>query len=118
MPSTNDNKPGESYDPAAFNSVYVEAIKQKLMGNAGEALKYLEVCIRLNPESDAAYYQMAQILAANGDIKNAKKYVALAHSIDSKNIWYLMMLAGIYYQEKNIDSAIVYYEKAVKVFSG
>jgi len=116
VPSITSDKTGESYDAAAFNSVYVEAIKQKLMGNAGEALKYLELCIRLNTESDAAYYQMAQILAANGDIKNSKKYVALAHSIDSKNLWYLMMLAGIYYQEKNIDSAIIYYEKAVKYF--
>ena len=26
------------------------------------------------------------------------------------------MLAGLYYQEKNIDSAIIYYEKAVKYF--
>ena len=28
------------------------------------------------------------------------------------------MLAGIYYQEKNLDSAIIYYEKAVKNFPG
>ena len=109
-------KPGKSYDPAAFNSVYVEAIKQKLMGNGGEALKYLEVCIKLNPESDAAYFQMAQIVVSNGDAKNGKKYALLAHSIDSRNLWYIMMLAGVYYQEKNIDSAIVYYEKAVKSF--
>jgi tetratricopeptide (TPR) repeat protein len=109
-------EPEGSYDAAAFNSVYVEAIKQKLMGNAGDALKYLEVCIKLNPESDAAYYQMAQIVVANGDIKNGKKYAAKAHSINNKNLWYLMMLAGMYYQEKNIDSAIIYYEEAVRYF--
>jgi len=116
LPSESTGKSGESYDAAAFNSVYVEAIKQKLMGNAGDALKYLEVCVKLNPKSDAAYFQMAQIVAANGDIKNGKKYAALAHSIDNKNLWYLMMLAGIYYQEKNIDSAIIYYEEAVTNF--
>ena len=33
-----------------------------------------------------------------------------------ENIWYLTMLAGLYYQEKNIDSAIIFYEKAVKYF--
>ena len=27
-----------------------------------------------------------------------------------------MMMGGFYYQEKNIDSAIIYYEKAVKYF--
>jgi tetratricopeptide (TPR) repeat protein len=106
----------EGYDASAFNYVYVEAIKQKLMGNGGDALKYLEQCIRINPASDAAYYQMAQIVTSNGDIKNGKEYLSKALYIDDENIWYLTMLAGLYYQEKNIDSAIIYYEKAVKYF--
>jgi predicted Zn-dependent protease len=106
----------ESYDAAAFNYVYVEALKQKLMGSGGDALKYLEQCIKINPASDASYYQMAQIVTANGDLKNGKHYLNKAFSIDSGSIWYLTMLAGIYYQEKNIDSAIIYYEKAVKFF--
>ena len=105
-----------TYDAAAFNYVYVEAIKQKLMGNGGDALKYLEQCIKINPKSDAAYYQMAQIIIANGDIKNGKHYVKEAIKIDENNIWYLTMLAGLYYQEKNLDSSIIYYEKAVKYF--
>jgi tetratricopeptide (TPR) repeat protein len=105
-----------SYDTAKFNYVYVEAIKQKLMGNGGEALKRLEEAIEMNPESDAAYYQMAQILSANGDMGNARKFLNKALSIDEKNIWYLMMMGGFYYQDKNIDSAIFYYENAVKYF--
>jgi tetratricopeptide (TPR) repeat protein len=70
--SAENNK--EKYDSAAFNYVYVEALKQKLLGNGGDALKYLEQCIKINPESDAAYYQMAQIVIANGDIKDGKHY--------------------------------------------
>jgi tetratricopeptide (TPR) repeat protein len=105
-----------NYDSAAFNEVYVEALKQKIMGNSGDALKFLEQCIKINPESDAAYYQMGQIVIANGDIKNGKRYLMKALSIEDKNIWYLTMLAGLYYQEKNLDSSIIYYEKAVKYF--
>jgi predicted Zn-dependent protease len=116
IPSSVGGKQGKNYDASAFNYVYVEAIRQKLMGNGGDALKYLEQCIKINPESDAVYYQMAQIVIANGDIVNGKKYAHKAVSIDENNIWYLMMLAGIYYQEKNLDSAIIYYEKAVKYF--
>jgi len=104
------------YDEAAFNYVYVEAIKQKLIGNGGDALKYFEQSIKINPQSDAAYYQMAQIVIANGDLNNGKKYAKNALSIDKENIWYLTMLAGLYYQEKDLDSAIIYYEKAVKYF--
>jgi Tfp pilus assembly protein PilF len=103
-----------SYDAAAYDYVYIEAVKQKLMGNAGEALKYFDQCVKVNPKSDAAWYQMAQIVASNGDLGTAKKYAAKAVAIDDRNLWYQMLMSGIYYQEKNIDSAIVWYEKAVK----
>jgi tetratricopeptide (TPR) repeat protein len=108
-----DKDPIKEYDAAAFDYVYVEALKQKLMGNGGEALKYLEQCVRLNPFSDGAYYQMAQIVLSSGDLENGKKYAEKAYQIDDRNIWYIMMLSGIFYQEGNIDSAIFIYEKAV-----
>lgn len=115
-PAGINGKTSSGYDSATFNYIYVEALKQKLMGDGGEALKDLEQCIKMNPQSDAAYYQMAQIVIGNGDLKNGKKYTLNALSIDGKNIWYLTMLGGLYYQEKNIDSAIIFYEKAVKLF--
>ena len=111
-----DGKSGKTYDEAAFNYVYVEGVKQKLMGNTGDALKYMEQCIKLNPESDAAYYQMAQILLSGGDINNGKIYANKALSLDERNFWYIMLLAGLHYQEKDLDSAIIYYEKAVKFY--
>ena len=115
-PSLVIGKHSKNYDAAAFDYVYVEAVKQKIMGNSGDALKYLEQCVKINPDSDAAYYQMAQIVIANGDIKNGKEYASKALSLNDKNLWYLMMISGMYYQEKNLDSAIIYYEKAVKYF--
>lgn len=115
-PAKDSGKGDINYDAAAFNYVYVEALKQKLIGNSSDALNYLEQCIKINPQSDAAYYQMAQIVIANGDIKRGKQFATKALSIDQENIWYLTMLAGLYYQDKNLDSAIIYYEKAVKNF--
>ncbi len=109
-------KGDSNYDKAAFSYYYVEALKQKLFGNGGDALRYFEECIKINPKSDASYFQMAQVVVANGDIKSGKHFASKALSIDPENIWYLTLLAGLYYQEKNLDSAIVYYEKAVKYF--
>ncbi len=112
-PALSDIPKGKGIDSAAFDYVFVEAVKQKLMGNSGEALKYFEQCLKLNPENDAVYYQMAQIVLSGGDIKNGKILARKAVQLDNDNLWYLMMLSGLYYQEKNIDSAIVYYEMAV-----
>lgn len=104
------------YDSVTFDYIYVEAIKQKLMGNGGDALKLLEQCLKINPQSDAAYFQMAQIVIASGDNNNGKKYALKALSLNKSNFWYLMMLAGTYYSEQNLDSAIIYYEKAAQNF--
>jgi len=108
----------KAYDVATFNYVYVEGIKQKLLGNSGEALKHFEQCLKINTESDAVYYQMAQIVISNGDNDNGKKYIKKAISIDEKNLWYIMMLSSLYYQNKEIDSAIIFYEKAIKFYPG
>ena len=113
-PSVSSGKIKRGFDSATFDYVYVEAIKQKLMGNGGEALSYLEHCVKINPLSDAAYYQMAQIVAANGDLNNGKIYLSKALEIQPENVWYLTMLSSLYYQSKNIDSAIIYYEKAAQ----
>jgi tetratricopeptide (TPR) repeat protein len=116
VPAETIGKYGIKYDAAAFNYVFVEAIKQKLMGNGGDALNYLEQCTKISPESDAAYYQMAQIVLSNGDLNNAKKYALKAFSIDQHNLWYIMMLASMYYKDNNLDSAIIFYENAVKYY--
>jgi len=116
VPSSVSGGKIKPYDTAAFNYVFVEGVKQKLMGNGGDAIKFLETSTKINPESDAAYFQMAQILIASGDLNNGKKYALKAYSLDKENFWYLMMLAGTYYEEKNLDSASIFYEKAVSLF--
>jgi tetratricopeptide (TPR) repeat protein len=109
-------KQGSDYNQTKYEYLYVEAIRQKLMGNLGEALKYFEDCIEINPQSDASYYQMAQIVIGKGDLKNGKKYIKTACDIEPGNLWYNMVLAGIYHQENNIDSAIICYERAAKFY--
>jgi tetratricopeptide (TPR) repeat protein len=108
-------KAGGEYDLSAFNYLYVDAVRLKLTGNLGEALKYFEQCLILNPESDATYYQIAQILLSNGDTNNGKKYLLKARELRPDNLWYNMMLANIYHQQNNLDSAIICYELAVKM---
>ncbi|HNW57413.1 MAG TPA: tetratricopeptide repeat protein [Bacteroidales bacterium] len=104
------------YDTAAFNYIFVEAVKQKLLGNGGDALKLLENSLIVNPRSDAAYFQMAQILIASGNLEKGKQKALSAYNLDPDNFWYLVMLAGTYYELKNTDSASIFYEKAVKKF--
>jgi len=109
-------KAGKEYDISAFDYLYVDAVRKKLLGNLGDALEEFEQCLIINPESDAVYYQMAQIVLTNGDLENGKKYVKKASEIQPSNLWYNMLLASIYHQQNNLDSAIICYERAVKAY--
>jgi len=102
----------KEYDSVKFDYFFVEGIKLKVLGNAGEALKFFEQCEKINPESGAVYYQIAQILMANGDINGGKKYLKSAIENEQGNNWYLLMMAATYYQQGALDSAILFYEKA------
>jgi tetratricopeptide (TPR) repeat protein len=115
-PSGPGKQSSVTIDSTAFDYVFTEALKQKFLGNAGDALKYFEQALEINPGSDAAYYEMAQIALMMSDVINGKKFALKAVSINDKNIWYLILIADIYHSEKNLDSAIIFYEKAVAYF--
>jgi Tfp pilus assembly protein PilF len=116
VPSAGGLQSIKAYDSTAFDYVFTEALKQKFLGNSGDALKYLEQCIKINPQSDAAYFEMAQIALMLSDLEKGKKFALKAFELNDRNIWYLMLNANIYYQEKKLDSAIIFYEKAVAYF--
>jgi tetratricopeptide (TPR) repeat protein len=116
VPSSITQNKREIYDSTTFDYVFTEALKQKFLGNAGDALKYLEQCIKINPKSDASYYEMAQISIMLSDNERGKKYALKALSLSNKNIWYLTLVANMYYQDKKVDSSIYYYEKAVTYY--
>ncbi len=116
VPSLTNVRQGKEFDSATFSYIYVEAIKEKLLGNAGDALRYFEHCVKINPGSDAAYYQMAQIVSAGGNLSRGKEFLSKAIDIEPKNIWYLMMMSSLCYQTNSLDSAILYYEKAAAFF--
>ena len=103
------------YDEATFDLYYGEALRLNYTGNVNDAFKLLELCRRMNPESDAVNYLMAQMLVNSGDFRNGKLFTTRAYELDQKNIWYASLLAGIYYQENKIDSAIYIYEKVVEL---
>lgn len=118
IPSAVPARQMHKYDSAAYDYYYLEAVKQKLMGNSAEALKYLEQCIKLNPGSDASYYQIGQILLNSNDAASSKKYLLKAVELAPGNFWYNIILAGIYYAGKDLDSTVIFYERALKYYPG
>lgn len=113
--SVTNSSPDNYYDTTLYDITYLEGTRQRLFGNISDAIKYLDQSLTINPESDAAAYQISQISIARGDIKNAKKYALLAIELDNKNIWYLNNAASIYFHNKQLDSVTIFYERIVEL---
>jgi tetratricopeptide (TPR) repeat protein len=96
---------------ARYDYYYVEGLRNKLTGSPADAMAMFEECIKIDPSRDGAYYQIAQIAYAVGDMNNAVRYGRKALDL-SNNIWHHMLIGNAYYKKGNIDSAIVVLEKA------
>lgn len=101
-------------DQKKFEFLFVEALKQKMFGNAQEAIKLLSGCLEIDPNSSAAMYELASIHAANNDYTSAALLLEKAISINPDNKWYKLLLAKIYQQSNQLAKAAKIYDDLLK----
>lgn len=97
-----------------FEYLFVEALKQKMFGNAQKAIQLLSSCLNINPNSSTAMYELANIHAANNDFTSASLLLEKAISIDAQNKWYKLLLAQIYQQMRKYTEAADLYDQLLQ----
>jgi len=93
-----------------YNYALTEATKQKLFGNFKQAAVLYQKCLEVNPNSDAAAFQLAGIYMMAQDFENAKKLTRRAVTIDPDNYWYKVQMTQLHMIKNEPDSAIAVYE--------
>lgn len=94
-----------------FDYMFVEALKEKSLGNAQQAIQLLSGCLEMNPNSSAAMYELAAIHAENNDFTSASLLLEKAIQLNPDNKWYSLLLAQIYQQTQRFNDAAVIYDK-------
>lgn len=103
LPELPDDKKKE------FEYLFVEALKQKMIGNQQRAVSLLSSCLEIDPNSSAAMFELANLHVANNDFTSASLLLEKAISINPTNKWYKLLLARIYSQTgKHTESAALY----------
>jgi tetratricopeptide (TPR) repeat protein len=92
------NTPGDDEKMARFEELFIEALKQKVVGNPQKAVLYLNSCLEIDPNSSAAMYELANMHVANNDLYSASKLLEKAITISPQNKWFKIMLTRIYQQ--------------------
>ena len=99
-----------------FDYFFFEGITEKMKGNIQKSLMYYNECLKIDPTSAATMYEMANIYYNVKDLVKAQGLLERAVVINTKNIWYKLLLAEVYQQNKLTDSAIKIYEQLVNEY--
>ncbi len=97
-----------------FEYMFVEALKEKALGNSGEAIQLLSGCLEIDPESSAAMYELASIHADNNDFTSATLLLEKAIKLNPENKWYRLLLAQIFQQTQKFAEAAEIYDQLLQ----
>jgi len=92
-----------------------EALRQKYIGSMSDAMVLLEECIKISPERAVAYFELAQILAVQGEIKKSIDFAVEAADREKENIWLQIYCGGALANNGSLDSSLIFIERALKM---
>ncbi|MBN8702807.1 MAG: tetratricopeptide repeat protein [Bacteroidetes bacterium] len=95
---------------------YINASKEKMLGNIDKAAILYAQCIKADPTNAAALYELAGIYNFKRDVRNATVLAREAFKLDSKNEWYGLLLAECYTKERKYSDAIKVYLTLLKSY--
>ncbi len=94
-----------------FDYLFVEALKERSLGNPQRAIQILSECLQTDPNSTAALYELAAIQAENNDLTSATLLLEKAIKLNPKNKWYKLLLADILQQTRKYNQAAQIYNE-------
>jgi len=93
------------YQNVKLQRTFIDANKEKIIGNYDKALKLFEQCIQKDPANDAAMYEVAQILMQKGQNVSALFFIKGAIKLKPNRTWYQLLYAEILENNNKFDEA-------------
>ena len=104
----------QARDNSRYDYLLSEAIRQKYVGEPGQSVMLFEKCIETDKSRAVPYFELAQVYAATGDSVKALRYASTAANLDRRNYWYQLACGSLFVQYHKKDSALVYFQRALK----
>jgi tetratricopeptide (TPR) repeat protein len=99
-----------------FNFYFLEANKQKILGNNEDALRNYLLALKIDQTQAAVHYEIAGILNMLHDFSGALEYAKKSVELDkTSNQYYRLLLAFIYQNNGLHNEAIKVYEDLLKI---
>ncbi len=101
-------------DEIRSEKLFFEGHKEKLIGNLEEAYQAFNEASKINPNLDAAFYELAQLQQLADDYVSAQKNMDKALAISPKNVWYEQYMGDLLAAQFKYDEAAEIYDKLKK----
>ena len=99
---------------SAFDRLFYNANKDKILGNYVDAADKFAECIRKDPHNAASHYELANLYMMLGKQKEAVFFAKRAVDLGPNNKYYQFFLAEAYKRMKAYEKATKVYEDMVK----
>lgn len=114
--TTPDNNPGGIPDVVTsammeVSEKYIDATREKMLGNFAEAEKLLLQCLKLDPEHHPSYYQLADIGHIKGTYPEALDRIEEAVRLDPANGWYRVLKAELLLKLGRYKESVLVYQE-------
>jgi tetratricopeptide (TPR) repeat protein len=97
-----------------FERAFFEANKDKMLGNYDLAEVHFIEALKIDPNSSATMYELANIYSFQNDKNKALYYSKRAANADPKNIWYQLLYAQCLKENKQPEEVVKVLEKVIK----
>ncbi|MGZ5304976.1 MAG: tetratricopeptide repeat protein, partial [Bacteroidia bacterium] len=102
------------YKQMEFDRSFFDGIKEKMSGNNQRALQSFANCVKVDPNSSAAHYELARTYLQLSQLPDAEAEALKAVKLEDNNKWYKLLLAEVYKYQKKLAPATEMYEKVTQ----
>ncbi len=103
-----------SEDEINTQKIFIDASKEKILGNYENAVYLFKEVIKRDKRNDASLYELARIYDIQEKNDKALHSIKEALSISPENVWYEMFLAELHDKMRNPKEAAKVYEDLVR----
>lgn len=103
-------------DKLKFERLYIDANKAKLLEDYDQSIKLFEACLKIDPNTAAAYYELGNLYMQFNETERAIENSAKAIEIDPDNYYYRLLYAEILKNTQQFEDAEKEYRAILKLF--
>lgn len=101
--------------PKDNSAVFIDANKEKALGNYTEAIRLFNKALELNPGDGASMYELAKLYTILGNTESALTFAEKAVDTEPENTYYLLFYAGLLQSTEDFSKAAGIYERVILI---